>query len=183
MLTKWTIPVKDFFLYSFSFLPGSFQFLPLSFQLAFQLAFQVPSIILSDSFQFPFRFLPVSLRISLPASFQVPFHDPGDARGARWNVSVYSKTLTNIFPILLKHNDNFPLPIRADAINSHSAPRYWRTPDNDDKHNDKYRQISVQMFQTLLTLWRILMQLLYWWSEEVPSCYLLSLSKRPNTLS
>jgi len=38
-------------------------------------------------------------------------------------------------------------------------------------------EISLQMFQILLTLWRILIQPRWWWLEEVSLCYLLSLSK------
>ena len=42
-----------------------------------------------------------------------------------------------IFPRLLKHNDNFPLSIRANAGNPHSAPRHRQPPDNNnDRHND-----------------------------------------------
>ena len=54
------------------------------------------------------------------------------------------RMIWTIFPRLLKHNDNLPLSIRADAINPHSAPGYRRTPDNnnnntDNNINDKYQ--------------------------------------------
>ena len=43
-----------------------------------------------------------------------------------------------IFRFLLKHNDNFPLSIRANAGKPHSAHRYRRTPDNiNNRHQFK----------------------------------------------
>ena len=54
-------------------------------------------------------------------------NNPEQSRIVLDSIALEVKT---IFPSLLKHNDGFPLPIRANVINSHGAPRYWRTPDN-----------------------------------------------------
>ena len=49
------------------------------------------------------------------------------------------------FPSPLKYNDNLPISIRPDAIDSHSIPRYWWTPDNKD--NNKHRDISFDKYR------------------------------------
>ena len=76
----------------------------------------------------------------------------GRSFGERWMpppyTNYYFQILWQCISLLLKHNDNFPLSVRANAIDSHSAPRYWRTFDNnDDKYNDKHLDISFDKYR------------------------------------